>query len=208
MTSQLNTIKSIFIITLLYISSSNTNILAGEHILIPKIGTVSWSENTNHKIQNNSFDFEDETVESFGFTYLYEYDNGFAVGADVFSYGKDIVTTENNNGDANISHIYGVAEKFFNNDSAFRPYIGVGLGFASIKFDANINGNIADDYDDYASYLSYEIYTGIEFQFNNSVGLMLEYKYFNLDINDDINGRNVNLKSNGDAFFVGISIHL
>jgi len=208
MKNRYNILKSVLIVIFLFVSLSNSIVFAGEHVLIPKIGIVDWSDNSNHKVQNNTFDFDDDKSASLGFTYLYEFDNGFSVGGEVFSYKKDIVTTTNNSGDSDASHFYAIAQKIFSNDSVLRPFIGVGLGFASIKFDANINGEIADDYDDIASYFSYEIFTGVEYQFNDSIGLVLEYKYFNLDIDDDIAGKNINVKSDGDAFFVGVSIHL
>ena len=203
-----NNLKSVLFITALLICSINTTVSAGEHILIPKIGIIDWNDNSNHKVDNSTFDFDDKEVVSPGLSYLYKFNNGYSVGGEIYSYEKDIITTTNNSGNSNITQAYGIAEKFFNNDGAIKPFIGVGLGFASIKFDANINGEIADDYDDYATYLSYEFFAGVEFQFNERIGLMLEYKYFDLDIDDNISRKNINVKSNGDAFFVGVSIHL
>ena len=93
---------------------------------------------------------------------MYKLDDGIAFGAEFFGYEKDIVTTANNFGDATATHLYGVVEKFFNPEGAFKPFIGIGLGAVAIRFDATINRAIDDDYGDYATGLSYEIFTGLK----------------------------------------------
>jgi len=181
---------------------------AGEHILIPKFGMVKIKNNTNHLVDNNSFDFDDDNEAALGFSYLYQLDNGFSFGADVFGYEKNIITTANNNGDATIAHAYAVAQKFFYTSAPIKPYIGIGIGRAAIQFDANVNGRIADDYSDQASGFSYEIYAGFEIEISKRVGMMFEYKHFNIDVNDDIGIRDINFESDGDAIFLGVSIHI
>lgn len=201
-----NLIKHIFLF--LVLSFSAVSVSAGEHVLIPKLGAIAIKDNTNHRVDNNSFDLEDDNVPGLGFSYLYKLDNGFAFGVDVFGYEKDIVTTVNNTGDANIGHVYAVAEKFFNNDGTVKPYIGIGLGAAAIGFDANVNGAIADDYNDTAYGFSYEFFAGVEVGITEKVGMMFEYKHFNIDIDDDIGLRDISFESDGDALFVGVSIHI
>lgn len=181
---------------------------AGDHILIPKFGVVDIKDNTTHLVDSNRFDFDDDNASSLGFSYLYKLDNGFAFGVDIFGYEKDIITTANNRGDANFGHVYVVAEKFFNNNGNTKPYIGLGLGYAGMGFDARINGNIASDNSDRAYGVSYQLLVGMEVDITESIGMMFEYKYFDIDINDDIGLRDIAFESDGSALFVGISIHI
>lgn len=184
------------------------SVSAGEHILIPKFGMVETKDNTNHLVDNNSFDFDDDNEASLGFTYLYQLDNGFAFGAEVFGYEKNIITTANNNGDASIGHVYAVAQMFFHTSGTVKPYMGIGIGAAGISFDANVNGRIADDHSDKAFGFSHEIFAGVEFEISERVGMLFEYKHFNIDIDDDIGIREISFESDGDAFFVGVTIHI
>ena len=197
-----------YALLILVLGISTATVSAGEHILIPKIGVVDIEEKTNHLVDSSSFDFDDDNTPSFGFSYLYKLENGFAFGVDLFSYEKDIVRTVNNRGDASITHIYAVAEKLFNNDGAVKPYIGLGLGTAVISFDANVNGAIADDYSDNASGFSYEIFAGMEVEITETIGMIFEYKHFDIDINDDIGLRDIDFESDGNAIFVGVSVHI
>lgn len=181
---------------------------AGEHLVIPKFGAIEIKDTTNHTIDNNSFDLDNDNVHSLGFSYLYKLDNGFAFGVDLFGYEKDIVTTVNNSGDASIVQVYAVAQKFFHNDGTVKPYVGLGLGTAAIRFDANINGAIADDHNDNAIGFSYEIFAGMEVEITETIGMIFEYKHFDIDISDDIGLRDVDFESGGNALFMGVSIHI
>lgn len=202
--------KLIFKVTLLFLifNTQIAQVLAQEHIIIPKFGAVKLSNNTNHLVDNSSFDFKDNGVVSLGVTYLYKIDNGLAFGVELFGYEEDIVTTENNSGDATIGHLYGVMEKFFNTGGSVMPYLGVGLGLASVGFDANVNGDISDNNEDIAIGLSYELFLGSEFKISKLVGVTLEYKYFDFDIDDDIDDRDVEFESDGHTVFVGVALHL
>jgi len=195
-------------VLLIFQTSYSAVVQAGEHILIPKVGIVDRSDNTNLRANNDNFELEDDLVISPGFTYLYRLDNGFAFGAETFSYKNDIVTRANNDGDVTTSHLYAVVEKMFNIDGDIKPYVGVGLGFVSMKFNGHINGDVDDDNFDFASGLSYELLAGTEFKITDRFGVTVEYKYFDYDINDDIGNKDFNVESDGSALFVGFAIHI
>ena len=184
-----------------------TQLQAAEHMIVPKFGVVNRGDNTNHHVDNNSFNFDDDSVVSLGVTYLYRMDNGYAFGADFYGYENKIITTANNNGDAKTGHLYGVFQKYINSDGTIQPYIGVGIGLVSVSFDANISGAISDDFEDNAIGLSYEVILGSEFSISKNLGVILEYKYFDFNVDDDIADRNVEIESDGQAVFVGASIH-
>ena len=202
--------RNIYNLTLLifFFGFNSAIAIAGEHILIPKLGAVNWDDNNNHRANTDPFDFEDETVAGYGFKYLYKLNNGFAFGAEIFTYEKEIVTTANNNGDVLTTHIYGVVEKIFNTEGNFKPFVGIGVGTSSMIFDANVNGEIDDGYNDFAADLSYQLFTGAEVKLTDNIGLSFEYKYFDIDISDDIDDRNINIESDGHAVFVGVAIHI
>lgn len=181
---------------------------AGEHILIPKFGAVERNDNTNHLVDNNAFDLDDDIVAAPGFTYLYKIDNGFAFGVEFFGYENEVIATPNNEGDATTGHIYGVVEKYFNTEGFVKPYIGVGAGLVSISFDANVKGEIADDFEDSATGLSYQLTAGVEFEIDKNIGIMVEYKYFNFNVDDDIDDRNIEVESDGNGLFIGVAFHI
>lgn len=191
----------------LFLASYSSTTLSAEHIIIPKFGTIERSENLDHSVDNNLFDLDDDIVAAAGATYLYKLDNGIAFGASVFGYENEIIATTNNDGDAITGHIYGIVEKYFNAEGAVKPYIGMGLGFASTHFDGSVNGNIDDDYVDTAVGLSYEIIAGIEIDIQDNIGMIIEYNYFDFEIDDDIDNRDVEIESDGHALFFGVAIH-
>jgi len=205
-------IKQQFILKLVFLffilNSHTAFVSAQEQILIPKFGVVERNDNANHLVNNNSFDFDDDIVAAPGFTYLYKMDNGVAFGAEFFGYENEIITTATNDGDATTKHIYGVVEKFFNTEGTVKPFIGVGVGFVSVSFDANVNGAISDDFEDNATDLSYELIAGAEFEINKDIGMTVEYKYFDFEVDDDIDDRNIEIESDGHGLFVGVAIHL
>jgi len=197
------------LVTLLFLFNGNiVTALANEHILIPNFGVVTRNDNTNHRVDNDSFDLDNGSVAGFGFKYLYQLDNGLSFGAELLAYENDIVATSNNSGDIRTSHVYGVIQKTFNLESSVKPFVGLGLGVASVTLDANINGAIDDDYEDYAAGFSYEIFVGAEIAISEKIGLTVEYKYFDFDINDDIGNRDINIESDGQALWLGVAIHL
>jgi len=189
------------------VMSQATALQAAEHIVTPKFGGVKLGEYNNHRVDNNNFDFNDDQVFALGVTYLYKMDQGYAFGADVYGYTNKIVTTANNNGDATTAHIYGVFQKYFNTGGTVQPYVGVGLGLASVSFDAKVNGDISDGNNDHATGLSYEVILGSEFAINKDIGVVVEYKYFDFNIDDDIDGRDIKIESDGHALMVGASMH-
>lgn len=192
---------------LLILSSIASSVLAQEHVIIPRFGAIERNDNTNHRVDNDRFDFDNDAVVSIGVTYLYKMETGYAFGLDIFGYDNEVITTTNTGGDVTTAHIYGVVQKFFNKGGPIKPYIGIGVGLVTMSFDANVNGELANDFEDNAVGLSYEIILGSEFEISKKVGLMVEYKYFDFNVDDDIDARNVMIESDGHALFVGVAMH-
>lgn len=197
-----------FSILLLLTVGPTASALAQEHVIIPRFGAVERNTNTNQRVDNNTFDFDSDTVAAPGFLYLYKLDNGVAIGAEVFAYENEIITTANNNGDVRTGHIYGVLARHFKINNYIMPYIGLGAGLVSMKFDGNVNGAISDDNGDNATGLSYELIAGAEFVVDKNIGFVVEYKYFDFKVDDDIDDRNIEIESDGRGLFFGVALHL
>lgn len=66
----------------------------------------------------------------------------------------------------------------FNTDSAWTPYVGIGIGYAKVDFGPD------DD-----SGLVYQGSVGVSYDFNENTSLDIRYRYYDVDIDDvDFNG--------------------
>ena len=173
---------------------------AGEHIFQPKLGVVDWSDNDNHRIKGNGFNLDSNSTFSGGFMYLYRLDNGFAFGAEHFSYTKDYTHTNGRTGEMDTTQAYLLAEYYFNNAGTTKPFIGFGLGAAWSDFDGEIEQKAYGH--------STQFKAGVEFEVNKRFSFSVEGKYFTLDIDEEINGERADVKSDGTALFIGFSIKI
>jgi len=174
---------------------------AGDHILIPMFGFTDMSDNTGHTARGNSISFDDSNEATLGFKYLYMVEGGFAFGVNTYFYEKDLTTTAQAT-DADIMHVHGVAQYYFNHKGAVSPFLGLGLGFSAISF----NSGILDD--ETSSGGSYELNGGVLFKVSETIGLQVEYKYTDFDIDDAIDSLNTNIDTDSHSVLVGVSITL
>jgi len=168
--------------------------------LQPKLGVADWSDDGTHSVKGNNFTFDSSHSTSLGFKYLYRLDNGFAFGDELFGYEKNYTHINGGTGQADIGQVYGLAEYYFNNDSFIKPYLGIGLGGAGIDFNGEINH--------VSSGKSSTIYVGIEFTINDRFAMSTEFKYFNIDIDEEHDNLKADIKSNGIAAFLGFVIKI
>lgn len=175
-------------------------VLAGEHLLQPKLGIVDWTDDGTHSVKGNNFTFDSDKTGSSGFMYLYRIDNGFAFGGEVYGYTKDYTHSNGDTGEADVGHIYGLVEFYFNNDGAIKPFVGLGLGAAGIDFSGEINADAGGP--------SIQLKAGVEFSINERFSLSAEAKYFTIDIDEEIDSQNADIKSKGYAAFIGFTIKL
>ena len=175
-------------------------VLAGEHLLQPKLGIVDWTDDGTHSVKGNNFTFDSDKTGSSGFMYLYRIDNGFAFGGEVYGYTKDYTHSNGDTGDADVGHIYGLVEFYFNNDGAIKPFVGLGLGAAGVDFSGEINTDAAGS--------SIQLKAGVEFSINERFSLSAEAKYFTIDIDEEIDSQNADIKSKGYAAFIGFTIKI
>ena len=174
---------------------------AGENILTPMIGFTSWSDDSDHTARGNSLAFKDSNELTLGFRYLYMFDNGVALGGNFYIHDKDVTTTTQAN-DAGVLHIHGLVEYFFNPRGGISPFIGGGIGVSSIGFDG---GNL--DGDGIAG-ASIELNGGVIFKLSDLIGLQVEYKYTDFQMDESIDGFSANIDSSANSLLVGITLHL
>ena len=187
------------IIVLFFLSPFSAH--AGENILSPMIGFTNWSDNTGHTARGNAIAFDDDNDLTLGFKYLYMFDSGFALGGNVFLYDKDVTTTFQAN-DAGVIHIHALAEYFFNPTGSVSPFIGGGIGVTGIGF----SGGILDE--EGTGGESIEFNGGVLFRLSKRVGFMIEYKYIDFDVDEDIDGFATNIESESQSLLFSATIHL
>jgi len=186
-----------FIILLLFPVSAQ----AGENILMPMMGFSNWSDDTGHTAQGVNINFENDNDITFGFKYLYMFDSGFAIGGNAYLYDKDVNTIIQAS-DAGVLHVHALAEYYFNSSGSVSPYVGAGLGFTAIGF----NGGLLDE--ETTAGESIELNGGILFRVSDTIGINLEYKYTDFDVDEDINGLRTDIDTESHSILVGVSIHL
>lgn len=174
---------------------------AGQHLIIPTLGVTSWSDDTGHIARGAALNFEDDNSLTLGAKYLYMFDSGIALGGNAITYGKDVLNPVVAD-DAGVIHIHGLVEYFFTPTSDVMPFVGFGLGFSSIGF----NGGVLDEESSAGG--SYELNGGVIFKVSETIGIQLEYKYTDFDIDDDIDGLNTEINTNAHSLLLGVSIHL
>ena len=173
---------------------------AGENILTPMIGITSWSDDTGHIGRGTALNFSDSTQTTLGFRYLYLFDNGVAVGGDFYLYDKDIELGQAN--DAGVLHTHALVEYFFNPKSDIMPFIGLGIGISAIGFDGgNMDG-------DGTGGSSYELNGGVLFRLTDVIGVQVEYKYTDFNMDEDIDGFNTKIDTSANTLLLGLTIHI
>jgi opacity protein-like surface antigen len=174
---------------------------AGQHLIVPTLGVTSWSDETGHLARGTTLNFEDDNSLTLGAKYLYMFDSGIALGGNAYFYGKDVLNPVQAD-DAGVVHVHGLVEYIFTPGSDVMPFIGLGIGFSSIGF----SGGVLDD--ESSAGESYELNGGVIFKLSETIGIQLEYKYIDFDIDDDIDGLNTEINTDAHSFLLGVSIHL
>lgn len=175
-------------------------VYAGENILTPMLGITSWSDDTGYTGRGTALDFSDSTQTTLGFRYLYLFDNGVAVGGDVYLYDKDVIVGQAN--DAGVIHTHALVEYFFNPKSSIMPFIGLGIGVSAIGFDGgNMDG-------DGTGGSSYELNGGVLFRLTDVIGVQVEYKYTDFNMDEDIDGFTTKIDTSANSLLLGLTIHI
>lgn len=174
---------------------------AGEHVLTPMLGFTGWADETGHTARATAVDFDDGTEFTLGFRYHYVFDNGLAVGVDVYSYGKDVIPSSASD-TTSVFHSHALLEYFFNHTGSVSPFVGGGFGFAAVSFD---DGTLGDES---AAGGAFEFNAGVLFRVSDAVGVQIEYKASAFDIDEDIDALRTDIDTTSHSLLFGVTIHL
>ena len=188
-------------LTLLAILLFSSPVFAGEHILNPMLGATDWSRDTGHTANGSSISFESDSPVTHGFKYLYQFDNGLALGASYIGYTKDVTTTSLAH-EAEVGNLAGVVEYYFNPKGKSSPFIGLGLGGMGIVFD----GGSLDNHS--TSGQSLQLNAGMLFKITDTFGMQLEYQYNTFDVDESIHSNVTNIETYSHSLLIGLTIHL
>ena len=172
-----------------------------EHILTPMFGYSKWSDSSGHTARGSGISFGDENRTTFGFRYLFLFDNNIALGANIYSHDLD-VTTPGRADNAGIAHVHALAEYFLTLTKQTSIFLGAGYGFSAIGFSG---GNLNEKGSGGASY---ELNGGMLLRLSETFGVQLEYKYTSFDIDANIDSQQTNIDSTSNSFLLGLTIHL
>lgn len=162
---------------------------------IAKAGTFSISKD-RQVIDGGSVIVDDGASGVFGLELEWRQANGIALGLEYVQYENDVSATGSSlRSTMDTSAILGNAKKYFRPMATVNPYIGAGIGAATIDFNGNlITGS--------AGGLAAQVMGGVEFQ-SGKVGVYTELKYLYAEAEDDSNNK---AKGTGTGAFAGIRI--
>lgn len=120
---------------------------------------------------------------------------GLAIGGEVFSYTNDL-STSGGQPDAKQATLATLANAkyYFQTSGRARPFVGAGLGFTSNSYSGNLTGTTTG--------LAYQGLVGVEFRFNNNIGLHLQYKHL-----ASTAGADEKVKVGGSGLLVGLGFN-
>jgi hypothetical protein len=190
------------LIVIVFIASVSLPGYASENILTPMIGVTGWSDNSDYTIRGVPTSFRNNNETTYGFRYLYMFDNGFAVGGDIYGYRKDVDNNPVQANYAGVVHIHALAEYFFYPQDSFTPFIGGGIGVTGMGF----SGGVLDD--DGTGGGSIELNAGMLFRMSKMLSVQVEYKLTSFDMNEDIDSQYTDVSSTANSVMMGLNIHL
>ncbi len=191
-------------ITLITLGLATTpfTVQAGQVILNPVLG-VQQNDTEQITVNSNVITFKnDGDTGVLGFQGGYLFDFGLALTGEILLSKIEFEneTAGSRRGEINMGSLTSQATYYFNQDQRFQPYIGIGLGSMGAEID-NSNTNI--DMEGYRS----EGKVGFLVQFNDTMGLTVEYKCTYFSLEDEDNDNNT-YKSRGNYLGAGFSIRL
>lgn len=171
---------------------------AGQNILTPMLGISHWKEETDHLALGSTLSFEQTNRNTAGFRYLYLFDNGMAVGGDIYWYKKN-VTTISQADEAGVVHAHLLLEYFFNQQESVSQFVGGGVGRTTIVFSG---GNLDNER---STGSSFELNGGVQIHISNRIGLQFEYKLSKFELDDNIGGLNARIDTIASSVLAGLS---
>jgi len=174
--------------------SFSTTANADPVALIIKTGSYTLSDESQ-RISNITLTFEDKADGLFGLELEWRQPTGTAFGLELLRFTNDWRSNVGTRGDNDTLALLFNVKKYFNASKVVRPYIGAGIGVASVDFTGPGGSASGED-------LALQAMGGIEFR-GQKVGFYTEVKYLSSKPEDDV-GANINVS--GTGLFAGLSI--
>lgn len=122
-----------------------------------------------------------------------------SLGLELLSYANDYATAGVASGETDTTAVLFNVKRYFAVDRAWQPYLGLGIGAATVDFSATNAGGITGS----TGGLALQAAAGVQWR-GDRLALRLEYKYLNADTEDD-NNQKVDLS--GSGLFLGAGIY-
>lgn len=168
---------------------------AANTALILKTGSFTLSTD-RQTIAGQSLILDDSASGILGVEFEWRQASGLAYGVELVRHETDVTSTGTTaRSTMETFAVLGTVKKYFSPSKAVRPYIGAGIGAASVDFNGNlITGS--------GGGLGLQAMGGVEFR-GQKVGLYTELKYLSAKVEDDANQ---DADGSGTGIFVGLSI--
>lgn len=193
--------RLLYVLLLTILVILNRPALADEHILTPMFGYSKWSDTSGHTARGSEISFSDNRQATYGFRYLYLLDNNLAFGGNIYAHDMDVKTAGQAD-DAAVVHVHALIEYFLPLMDKGSFFIGAGYGFSAIGFSG---GNL---HEKGTAGRSIELNGGLLYRINDKLGVQLEYKYTDFDMEEDIDSQPTNIDSTSDSVLLGLTIHI
>lgn len=164
--------------------------------IIAKTGTFKLASATQ-TISGLASSYDASSKPVFGFEAEFRHLDGFAVGAELFSYKNDLTASAGaftgtqtvTAGMLNGKYYFGGPE------GVFHPFVGAGAGFTGAKFSGQIQGKAGGP--------GFQGMLGADLRLGSAFGIYLEYKYLSSTTSDSTNQK---IKVGGSGILLGVSV--
>ncbi len=169
--------------------------------LILKTGNYTLSDDSQTIFDPffGSFDlaFDDKSDSVFGIEGQWYWQPDTALGIEYLQFSNDWTSTAaGTSGDIDVSAFMFNFKKYFNTKHKVQPYIGAGIGFASLDFNGPGGTASGDD-------IAFQVVGGVHVR-GKKAGFYSELKWFSSQPEDDA-GEDIDV--GGTGIFAGVSFH-
>ena len=187
---------SLFSRILLFIGIVLSLSVHAEHKLTPKLGYIDWEKNTVN-VAGTDINYKRGSFLPIGVSYGYILGDALLLGGEFIYEDLDLTDGRySNSNDINVYRLNALLNYYFLPGDSFKPYIGLGIGYASVGIHAAENAKLQG--------YTYMGIAGFDMQFTQRIGLNLEYRDAYISVDDSSQNQ---LKSRNNEYFIGINIH-
>lgn len=172
----------------------------GNLALALKLGSFKLAEESQSILSaTRTFDTSASSVFALEGEWFMRPDTSF--GLEVVSYSSDYSTPSNPTGAgaADTTAVLFNAKRYFVPGSVWQPNLGLGVGAATVDFSATGAGGITGS----TGGLALQVVAGVQWR-RDRLALRAEYKYLNVDTEDDSNQK---VDMSGSGFFLGAGFY-